>query len=432
MKRLSYMLLFAIAIASCERNDYTGEAIKDEAIDYEAEPMPVLISLGDAPMIESKGYGTFGDLTGQQRLDSIVWSNAEFYIYSFSKSQDCDMRINWSDSTNTAGSICLIDATRHDSATDGRGKKAKFNTADFKMLDWVEKPDSIIYYNTQDYYKSYDFFAYHIDDCPVSKIDRQRDYIDIDIEFDGTQDIMGGKAALTDAQITAINSKSNRDELLDNYYSTFSANHEISPYIRMNHYLTKVRFELYPGGDLTERGDSSACFEAYVRDISISSFGKATMTVASHDEAQYPLQLQFMEGSQRNMHLKDLYIDDNGNIADSIQFKRLDYNESDVAITDPYMRQPQAIGDYLLVAPAEQMTVNIIMFNDRNDVHYGEEPFHITLTPPDGTESFEAGKGYVVKLAIYGYQQIEAQIDIEPWVDGGSINIDPDDEINNY
>ena len=156
------------------------------------------------------------------------------------------------------------------------------------------------------------------------------------------------------------------------------------------------------------------------------------MTVASHDEAQYPLQLQFMEDSQRNMHLKDLYIDDNGNIADSIQFKRLDYNESDVAITDPYMRQPQAIGDYLLVAPAEQMTVNIIMFNDRNDVHYGEEPFHITLTPPDGTESFEAGKGYVVKLAIYGYQQIEAQIDIEPWVDGGSINIDPDDEINNY
>ena len=122
----------------------------------------------------------------------------------------------------------------------------------------------------------------------------------------------------------------------------------------------------------------------------------------------------------------------NGNIADSIQFKRLDYNESDVAITDPYMRQPQAIGDYLLVAPAGQMTVNIIMFNDRNDVHYGEEPLHITLTPPDGTESFEAGKGYVVKLAIYGNQQIEAQIDIEPWVDGGSINIDPDDEINNY
>ena len=74
MKRLSYMLLFAIAIASCERNDYTGEAIKDEAIDYEAEPMPVLISLGDAPMIESKGYGTFGDLTGQQRLDSIPLS----------------------------------------------------------------------------------------------------------------------------------------------------------------------------------------------------------------------------------------------------------------------------------------------------------------------------------------------------------------------
>lgn len=52
-------------------------------------------------------------------LDSIVWSNAKFYIYSFGKSQDCDMRTNCSPQQRHCPTLCHgHDACRPHAAAD--------------------------------------------------------------------------------------------------------------------------------------------------------------------------------------------------------------------------------------------------------------------------------------------------------------------------
>lgn len=435
----------AAALTACNHDEYTGEVIEDDPNIYQTEPMPVMINLGDSPYeTATKGNGAFGDLAELDPLDSAVWREAVFYVYSFSKEPGSDLRTRWSDAGND-GDICLIDATRHDldSARLDMGKAAKLNTSDYKLLEWRDNPDSTVYYNTRDYYRSYDFFVYHIGDAEVSSVDRQSDHIDIRLQIDGSQDLLGGKAALTDGQKAMIASKEQGDEIMANHYSTFSANHEVNPYVQLDHYLTKVRFELYPGGDLKDERDSSACFESYIRRVEIDSQTAATMTVATNDEAAWPLQLTFDEGTSR-LVLKERYLTDDGKISDkdshgndSIPVKRLDFHEEDMDKDDPYERIPQPLGGHLLIAPTNVMTVRISMYNDRsdNDDLQGDEnmpPLH--LYPPEGAAMFEAGKSYVVKLAIYGYQQIEAQIGIEPWITGEDHKeeIDPDDMINGY
>lgn len=439
MKNSIYIaLLISVFMTSCNKEDYTGEIIEDDPSIFEIEPMPVLINLGDSQYeLSTKGYGTFNNLAEKEKIDSVIWKNAIFYVYSFCKGEECDMTINWADEENNNGNICLIDASRNDTITDEiaqkGGKSARFNTSDFKLLEWAMNPDSVVYYNTADYYKSYNFFVYHLDDSHVSDIDRQKDRIAIDLEIDGSQDLMAGKAELTESQNALINSKELGNDLKENYYSTFSANHEINPYVTLQHYLAKFRFELYPGGDLKENRDSSACFEAYVKEININSLSKAKMTVASNNEDIWPLGVEFDNNSSKYFPLRDRYLDEEGQLQDSTQFhQRLVYNESDVVVENVYMRKPQPIGDDLLISPSEQVEIRMIMVNDRNEEFEGQEPFTLTLVPPEGETSFKAGKSYVVKLAIYGYQQIEANVDIVAWKDGGIEEIDPDMELNGY
>ena len=42
--------------------------------------------------------------------------------------------------------------------------------------------------------------------------------------------------------------------------------------------------------------------------------------------------------------------------------------------------------------------------------------------------NFKAGNSYNVRVVVYGMSKIEVHTELEPWVDGGDIDLDPDDQ----
>ena len=45
-----------------------------------------------------------------------------------------------------------------------------------------------------------------------------------------------------------------------------------------------------------------------------------------------------------------------------------------------------------------------------------------------GIQKFAAGNSYNVRVQVYGLSKIEVTTTLEPWVDGGHVDIDPDDQ----
>ena len=55
------------------------------------------------------------------------------------------------------------------------------------------------------------------------------------------------------------------------------------------------------------------------------------------------------------------------------------------------------------------------------------------VTPKEGDEggltTFEAGKTYDVTIIVYGMEQIEVTAELKDWEEGGSVVIDPDQDM---
>lgn len=418
---LLYFCLFVVLV-SCDKQTYTGEIIEDDPELYQTEAMPVLLSIGEMALGEvSKGSGGFEPLNGKNGIDSAIWKNSLFYIYAFDK--NCkDMRAEWKDAQNDNEMQCLIDATRPNKGSVKMGKAACLNESDFRTLEWVED-STVVYYNTLDYFRSYDFFAYYVDDLSQDNIQREKERIHLEVIIDGQNDLMGAKAELTESQLAFIAGKSNATELLEHCYSTYAANNDINPNFSFEHYLCKIRVELYPGGDLKDRVEHSACYQTRILEVGVDSKYKGDMTVATLDEDNYPLGIVF--GAETNrLYLVHKIFDEFNNIVSVKSEGQLQYMAGDENIEEPLQRSPYAMDGVLFLAPTTFLDVNLQLRNV-NDSRL-DETVSLRLASPDGEDAFYGGKAYVVKIIVYGNQSVEAIVESEEWKDGGEIFVDPD------
>lgn len=428
MKNTAFYFACLLMMTGCGRDEYNGEVIEDDLQEYVPEPMPVKMNIGAGNFLtQTKGSGPLENLGDGSPVDTAVWNKARFYVYAFAEGEETDMRITWDSPENEGESHCLIDATRKDddsfvlTANTFGGKETCISDLDYRSLLWSD--DQLVYYNLDDYSKAYEFFAYYVDDYSLTddKIHRESDHIDIDVEIDGKRDLMGARAELTEEQEQYINSKQGdlATRLMESRYSTFAANYEIDPCFVFSHYLCKVRVELYPGGNLSEKGPESPCYQQAIR-VRALSRNKAVMTVATRDEEMWPLGARFDENqSLRSFDLTYKILNSEGELRDVISEGQLEYLESDVQIDDVYQRTPYRMPGYLLVAPDELLQLVVKASNE-------DEEIPVELKAPGGAAQFEPGKAYVVRLAVYGRQQIAATVDVEPWVPGGEIIITPD------
>ena len=108
-------------------------------------------------------------------------------------------------------------------------------------------------------------------------------------------------------------------------------------------------------------------------------------------------------------------------------------NLTKLVSTKPDATGSKALGEALLVAPADSMT--FVIFCSQN-VQTSTSSTELSLKsfvysakvagPQAGGGIFEKGKSYNVNIEIYGLEQIKINTTLEAWKDGGSISIDED------
>lgn len=392
VNKLKFISLFVLIFASCNKS-WQGVTDGDYDDFNGGSPVPVLVGVGDSGLSYTRGSGAIDSEDGKK------WKDVNVYVYAFNK--------NGASFTSTAassGTGCLIDASL-DNTNSRSGRKAFFDGTN-GYLSWADS-------ERQAYYPSgreiYDFYAYYIDNLniPQSSISRGRDKISFPVTIDGSIDLMTGKAPLSENVFKGTLLSETEKALVRKYaFSSYTARRNINPKLEFTHHLTRLRFELYPASD--------GANTVMVNSVEVKSKTRGTFTVVSRKESE--LGVNFSSGRS------PLYLAEADGSALKQDTYHTDYNGD---FTDVLYERPHVqVGGSLLVAPDTEYEVKIEMREAKGQSYKTTSSFTIRTS-----SGFQAGRQYVVRLAIYGMMDVRPNVEVEPWGTGGSIILDEEDKI---
>lgn len=414
------MFLFALAAAgmltACSNDDTLGGNGEQNVSEQQ-------IRLGVASSkVQTRGTGTVGGMTDAEN----VWAGQTLWVYMLQKGS-MDLAYY---KAPAVGGVATPDVevfnnkkfTAPDAANNTKSGLA--TTAD----------GTIAYYPVSG---NYDFWGYRVDDAagatPVVKtVDDTGAAVEanvatkrvVDIEIDGSQDIMAGKAAPSADEVTKLGNYA------DNFYSAYAARKGVQPNITFNHLLTRFTFEVRAGSKATAGLPAGGNTDAVkVTGVSVGSKTTGTLTVAYTGETKAAAELLTFTGDASPLKLmqRDETVADNNAALIDLKPVTLTWPATGEATVGDAIK----VGEALLVAPGE--TEYPLTINLSQDVL--EKVGEVKVTKPleqkatikmDGTKTFEPGKSYKVTITVYGLEGIEVTATLVPWADGGSIDIDDD------
>ena len=414
------MFFFALAAAgmltACSNDDTLGG-------NGEQNVSELQIRLGVASSkVQTRGTGTVGGMTDAEN----VWAGQTLWVYMLQKGS-MDLAYY---KAPAVGGVATPDVevfnnkkfTAPDAANNTKSGLA--TTAD----------GTIAYYPVSG---NYDFWGYRVDDAagatPVVKtVDDTGAAVEanvatkrvVDIEIDGSQDIMAGKAAPSADEVTKLGNYA------DNFYSAYAARKGVQPNITFNHLLTRFTFEVRAGSKATAGLPAGGNTDAVkVTGVSVGSKTTGTLTVAYTGETKAAAELLTFTGDASPLKLmqRDETVADNNAALIDLKPVTLTWPATGEATVGDAIK----VGEALLVAPGE--TEYPLTINLSQDVL--EKVGEVKVTKPleqkatikmDGTKTFEPGKSYKVTITVYGLEGIEVTATLVPWADGGSIDIDDD------
>lgn len=413
------MFFFALAAAgmltACSNEDTLGGNGEQNASEQQ-------IRLGVASSkVQTRGTGTVGGMTDAEN----VWAGQTLWVYMLQKGS---MDIAYYKAP-VVGGVATPDVevfnnkkfTAPDAANNTKSGLA--TTAD----------GTIAYYPVSG---NYDFWGYRVDDAagatPVVKIvDDNGDEVAadqatkrvVDIEIDGSQDIMAGKAEPSADEVAKLGNYA------DNFYSAYAARKGVQPNITFNHLLTRFTFEVRAGSKATAGLPAGGNTDAVkVTGVSVDSKTTGTLTVAYTGATKEAAELLTFTGDASALTLKqrDAALADNNAPLVALEPVSLTWTDDAATIGDVIK-----VGEALLVAPGEtEYPLTISLSQDVLEQLTGAKvtrPLEQKATiKMDGTKKFEPGKSYKVTITVYGLQEIEVTAILVPWADGGSIDIDDD------
>lgn len=413
------MFFFALAAAgmltACSNEDTLGGNGEQNVSEQQ-------IRLGVASSkVQTRGTGTVGGMTDAEN----VWAGQTLWVYMLQKGS-MDLAYY---KAPAAGGVATPDVevfnnkkfTAPDAANNTKSGLA--TTAD----------GTIAYYPVSG---NYDFWGYRVDDAagatPVVKtVDDAGTEVEanaatkrvVDIEIDGSQDIMAGKAAPSADEVTKLGNYA------DNFYSAYAARKGVQPNITFNHLLTRFTFEVRAGSKATAGLPAGGNTDAVkVTGVSVDSKTTGTLTVAYTGETKAAADLLTFTGDASALTLKqrDAALADNNAPLVALEPVSLTWTDDAATIGDVIK-----VGEALLVAPGEtEYPLTISLSQDVLEQLTGAKvtrPLEQKATiKMDGTKKFEPGKSYKVTITVYGLEGIEVTATLVPWADGGSIDIDDD------
>lgn len=396
-KKLLWAVCTASALAACADNSYKG--VDGQVISYPEETLPVLISVGDpAYTPTTKGSGA----TDQS---SSSWYDANVYVYAFKR----DMTTDFGTLSIDDNATCLLDGSSNNGSKLGR--KAVINRNE-TYISWVDNQENVLYHANN---LPYDFFGYFIDDLAIGEEDvaRTAEGIKLKVKIDGTQDLMSARAALTEEQLNRkAFDEEERANIKEWSYSLYTALRNVHPVMIFKHHLSRFIFRIYPA---TQKAN-----DVVLEEIKVASKREGWFTVAHSVtnnmgvdfSADTPYEDVLLTEEKGQPLLNDTYRTNyQGDFSESLYDR-------------PFVR----IGESLMLPPGEVSYSCIVRLKQTID---GQEHIFDSRVPlTNNGDSFKAGTQYIVKLAIYGLQEVGVSVSPVPWNDGGDITIDPDKDFN--
>lgn len=416
MKKMFFFALAAAGMLTACSNDDTLGGNGEQNVSEQQ------IRLGVASSkVQTRGTGTVGGMTDAEN----VWAGQTLWVYMLQKGS-MDLAYY---KAPAVGGVATPDVevfnnkkfTAPDAANNTKSGLA--TTAD----------GTIAYYPVSG---NYDFWGYRVDDAagatPVVKIvDDNGDEVAadqatkrvVDIEIDGSQDIMAGKAEPSADEVAKLGNYA------DNFYSAYAARKGVQPNITFNHLLTRFTFEVRAGSKATAGLPAGGNTDAVkVTGVSVDSKTTGTLTVAYTGATKEAAELLTFTGDASALTLKqrDAALADNNAPLVALEPVSLTWTDDAATIGDVIK-----VGEALLVAPGEtEYPLTISLSQDVLEQLTGAKvtrPLEQKATiKMDGTKKFEPGKSYKVTITVYGLEEIKVTATLVPWVDGGSIDIDDD------
>lgn len=400
--KVTIMLAGAVmAMSGCADRSYPGEEVISSSLDKEPlhGTFPIQPSIGNSQLGEDVG-------TRVSDMKKELWDTV--YIYSYKKDLSTNYTINSTDDKN----VCLLDGLMQDVQSQ-HGKKSLL-ADDEPYLTWTNEPKTVYFHDNN---QPYDMFAYYLDGAytPDGNITKSDDGIRMEITVNGYNDIMSAKAAVTEEQLTSGSfSEKDKQAIIDMSFSNITAAWNIQPIFQFKHHMSRFVFYLYPA-----REDVG---NVYIESICVKSKTRGVFTVASSavgnmgvDFSQEQDSVVFELCEADNSPLKkDVYHP----ITEGVDFSK------------PVYQRPYAlVGDALLLPPGGTEYVFEVKMKQEKDGQIIFNTYPVPLKASKGI--YEPGNQYNVKLAVYGILKIVPDVTITPWVFGGSITIDPDEDFEN-
>jgi hypothetical protein len=422
MKKMFFFALAAAGMLTACSNDDTLGGNGEQNVSEQQ------IRLGVASSkVQTRGTGTVGGMTDAEN----VWAGQTLWVYMLQKGS-MDLAVYKSPAVGST-------AAAESKVFDNKEFKAP-NTADNTKSGLATTADgTIAYYPVSG---RYDFWGYRVDDAavggkPTVKIvndngdevaaDQATKRV-VDIEIDGSQDIMAGKAVPSTDEVTALGGYA------DNFYSAYAARKGVQPNITFNHLLTRFTFEVRAGSKATAGLPAGGNTDAVkVTGVSVNSKTTGTLTVAYTGETKAAADLLTFTGDASPLTLKQRSTTaaDNNEALVALEPVTLTWTDDAATIGDVLK-----VGEALLVAPGETEYPLTIALSQDILQKVGDPKVTMPLEQKatikmDGTKKFEPGKSYKVTITVYGLEDIRVTATLVPWADGGSIDIDDDRDPNN-
>lgn len=397
MKKLYvYVALAAMGVmAACSKNDNVdpqgngGNTVIDDN-------SPVAVELG------VKGIDLDVNVSSKAQGSVDAWDASQtLYVYAIDRSD--------AQFANTP----LIDNISASSPATG---------AQNNVLNLVQPASAGEYAGEYFYFQGstvYDFYGYYVDDAVegTPTPSRTDGTITLPITITGAQDIMLAKADPA-VDIEASTDPNKGQVTSETAYSAFAARRGIQPTLEFQHQLARFTFNIVPGsasGDLVT-----------VTAIELQSNTTGTLQIAPAVEAGQPTIL-----SQATPAYLSLANETSG--ANNLPYNVPEYTGAD--------QDPIKVGESLMVMPGQtSYNLRVSMTQDGNgdtDLPVNALETVIAATnvdtnddgTVDGVATFEAGKTYEITIKVYGMERIEVSATLKAWEDGGSVVIDPDQDM---
>lgn len=423
MKKMFFFALAAAGMLTACSNDDTLGGNGEQNVSEQQ------IRLGVASSkVQTRGTGTVGGMTDAEN----VWAGQTLWVYMLQK-----------------GSMDIAYYKAPAVGTTAAAETEVFNNKKFNAPNAADNTKSglattadgtIAYYPVSG---NYDFWGYRVDDAvagdPVVKLvndagdevaaDQATKRV-VDIKIDGSQDIMAGKAAPSNDEVTKLGGYA------ENFYSAYAARKGVQPNITFNHLLTRFTFEVRAGSKATAGAGASGNTEAVrVKGISVESLTNGTLTVAYTGETKQAADLLTFTGDASALTLKQratTAASNNDPLVDLVEVPLTWPAAGEATVGDVI-----SVGEALLVAPGKTeypLTIALAQKVKKNTADTDKTDMNLeqkATIKMDGVKAFEPGKSYKVTITVYGLEEIEVTATLVPWADGGSIDIDDDRDPNN-